>query len=43
VYAAERQQAMTQLVREHGRMSVVELAQRYDVTTETVRRDLSIL
>ncbi len=43
MYAAERQQAMTQLVREHGRMSVVELAQRYDVTTETVRRDLSIL
>jgi DeoR family transcriptional regulator, fructose operon transcriptional repressor len=43
VYAAERQQAMTQLVREHGRMSVVELAQRYEVTTETVRRDLSIL
>ena len=43
MYAAERQQAMTQLVRELGRMSVVELAQRYDVTTETVRRDLSIL
>jgi DeoR family fructose operon transcriptional repressor len=43
VYAAERQQAMTQLVRERGRMSVVDLAQRYDVTTETVRRDLSIL
>jgi DeoR family transcriptional regulator, fructose operon transcriptional repressor len=43
VYAAERQQAMTQLVRERGRMSVVELAQEYDVTTETVRRDLSML
>jgi DeoR family fructose operon transcriptional repressor len=43
VYAAERQQAMTQLVRERGRISVVELAERYDVTTETVRRDLSIL
>jgi len=43
VYAAERQQAMTQLVRARGRISVVELAERYDVTTETVRRDLSIL
>jgi DeoR family fructose operon transcriptional repressor len=43
VYAAERQQAMTQLVRERGRISVVELSERYDVTTETVRRDLSIL
>jgi DeoR/GlpR family transcriptional regulator of sugar metabolism len=41
VYAAERQQAMTQLVRERGRISVVELASQYDVTTETVRRDLS--
>jgi len=43
VYAAERQQAMTQVVRERGRISVVELAERYEVTTETVRRDLSIL
>jgi DeoR family fructose operon transcriptional repressor len=43
VYAAERQQAMTQLVRQRGRISVVELAQQYDVTTETVRRDLSVL
>jgi DeoR family fructose operon transcriptional repressor len=34
---------MTQLVRERGRISVVELAERYDVTTETVRRDLSML
>jgi DeoR family fructose operon transcriptional repressor len=43
VYAAERQQAMTQLVRERGRISVVELASQYEVTTETVRRDLSLL
>jgi DeoR family transcriptional regulator, fructose operon transcriptional repressor len=43
VYAAERQQAMTHLVRERGRISVVELSQEYDVTTETVRRDLSML
>src|SRR3954453_5500255 len=34
---------MTQVVRERGRISVVELAERYEVTTETVRRDLSVL
>ncbi|GAA5148441.1 DeoR/GlpR family DNA-binding transcription regulator [Nocardioides marinquilinus] len=43
MYAEERQQAMAQLVAASGRLSVVELAERYDVTTETVRRDLSAL
>ena len=43
MYAEERQQAMAQLVAEHGRLSVNELAEQYDVTTETVRRDLSAL
>ncbi|WP_205474802.1 DeoR/GlpR family DNA-binding transcription regulator [Nocardioides sp. SYSU D00038] len=43
MYAEERQQAMAQLVAERGRLSVNELAERYDVTTETVRRDLSTL
>lgn len=43
MYAEERQQAMAQLVAEHGRLSVNVLADRYDVTTETVRRDLSAL
>jgi len=43
MYAEERQQAMAQLVAEHGRLSVNVLAERYDVTTETVRRDLSSL
>ncbi|MBO0847320.1 MAG: DeoR/GlpR transcriptional regulator [Nocardioides sp.] len=43
MYAEERQQAMARLVSEHGRMSVNQLAQEYDVTTETVRRDLSAL
>lgn len=43
MYAEERQQAMAQLVAEHGRLSVNVLAERYDVTTETVRRDLSAL
>ena len=43
MYAEERQQAMAQLVTELGRLSVNELAEQYDVTTETVRRDLSAL
>lgn len=43
MYAEERQQAIAQLVAERGRLSVTELATRYDVTTETVRRDLSAL
>ena len=43
MYAEERQQAMAQLVAERGRLSVNVLAERYDVTTETVRRDLSAL
>lgn len=43
MYAEERQQAMARLVAEHGRLSVAALAERYDVTTETVRRDLSAL
>jgi DeoR family fructose operon transcriptional repressor len=43
VYAEERQQAMADLVAERGRVSVNALATEYDVTTETVRRDLSAL
>ena len=43
MYAEERQQAMTRLVEEHGRMSVAAIADRFGVTTETVRRDLSAL
>ncbi|WP_182526247.1 DeoR/GlpR family DNA-binding transcription regulator [Nocardioides dongkuii] len=43
MYAEERQQAMAQLVAERGRLSVNALSERYDVTTETVRRDLSAL
>jgi DeoR family fructose operon transcriptional repressor len=43
LYAEERQQAMAQLVAERGRLSVNVLAEQYDVTTETVRRDLSAL
>ena len=43
MYAEERQQAIAAMVAERGRLSVVELATAYDVTTETVRRDLSTL
>jgi DeoR family transcriptional regulator, fructose operon transcriptional repressor len=43
MYAEERQEAIASLVMAQGRASVAELAQAYDVTTETVRRDLAIL
>src|SRR4029453_1655600 len=43
MYAEERQQAIASLVIGQGRASVAELAQAYDVTTETVRRDLAVL
>jgi DeoR family transcriptional regulator, fructose operon transcriptional repressor len=43
MYALERQQAMAELVAQRGRLSVIELADRYGVTPETVRRDLDVL
>lgn len=43
MYAEERQQAIASLVLSNGRASVAELAEVYDVTTETVRRDLAVL
>ena len=43
MYAEERQQAIASLVISKGRASVAELAETYDVTTETVRRDLAVL
>lgn len=43
MYAEERQQFMTQLITQEGRLSVVRLAEEFGVTTETVRRDLSAL
>jgi DeoR family fructose operon transcriptional repressor len=43
LYAEERRQAMAELVAQHGRLSVTDLADAYAVTTETVRRDLSVL
>lgn len=43
MYPEERQQAIAAQVISRGRASVAELAQNFEVTTETVRRDLAIL
>ena len=43
MYAEERQQAIADLVAQRGRLSVNAFAAEYAVTTETVRRDLSVL
>lgn len=43
MYATERQQLIEHLVTAEGRVVVVDLAQRFGVTTETVRRDLDQL
>ncbi len=43
MYAEERQQAMAEVVARRGRVSVHDLAREFAVTTETVRRDLSLL
>lgn len=43
MYAEERQQAIAESVMRRGRVSVTELAATFEVTTETVRRDLSTL
>jgi DeoR family fructose operon transcriptional repressor len=43
VYAEERQDALAALVLRDGRVSVSEAAERFNVTTETVRRDLAVL
>ena len=43
MYAEERQQAIATQVKTRGRIVVSEAAEIYDVTTETVRRDLAVL
>lgn len=43
MYATERQEFIAQLLHDDGRVSVIDLARRLDVTTETVRRDLDRL
>ncbi|MBL0706123.1 DeoR/GlpR family DNA-binding transcription regulator [Sinomonas cellulolyticus] len=43
MFAEERQRLVADRVAEAGRVSVTELAERFSVTTETVRRDLAAL
>jgi DeoR family fructose operon transcriptional repressor len=43
MYAMERQELIERLLLDEGRVSVMELARRFEVTTETVRRDLDQL
>ncbi len=43
MYAEERQQAIAAEVRARGRVAVADLALRFEVTGETVRRDLGVL
>jgi len=43
MYATERHEQIELLLAAQGRVSVVELADRFDVTTETIRRDLDHL
>jgi DeoR family fructose operon transcriptional repressor len=43
MYAEERQAAIVSRARAHGRVEVAELAEAFEVTPETVRRDLTAL
>lgn len=43
MYAEERQDEVERIVVEHGRAGVVALAREFNVTTETIRRDLALL
>jgi DeoR family fructose operon transcriptional repressor len=43
MYATERHELIERILLEEGRVAVIELAARFDVTTETVRRDLDAM
>ncbi|MBP2437339.1 DeoR/GlpR family DNA-binding transcription regulator [Microbacterium amylolyticum] len=43
MYATERQENIAREVRQNGNISVRDIAERFDVTTETARRDLAAL
>ena len=43
MYAEERRRQIASLTAVEGRVNVTELAERFDVTAETIRRDLAIL
>ncbi|UUI69196.1 DeoR/GlpR family DNA-binding transcription regulator [Aeromicrobium duanguangcaii] len=43
MYAAERQLFLTEMLERHGRVAVNEVAHHLKVSTETIRRDLTVL
>lgn len=43
MYAEERRRQIASLTAVEGRVNVTELAGRFDVTAETIRRDLAVL
>lgn len=43
MYAEERRRQIASLTAVEGRVNVTELSERYDVTAETIRRDLAVL
>lgn len=43
MYAEERRVALVDMARRHGRVAVAEAAANFDVTPETIRRDLELL
>jgi DeoR family transcriptional regulator, fructose operon transcriptional repressor len=43
MYAPERQTAISAVITTQGRAAVTDLAERFEVTTETIRRDLDLL
>lgn len=43
MYAEERRRQIASLTAVEGRVNVTQLAQRFDVTAETIRRDLAVL
>ncbi|AXT84475.1 D-beta-D-heptose 1-phosphate adenosyltransferase [Aeromicrobium sp. A1-2] len=43
MYAAERQQLLADRLRHDGRLSVMDLADELEVSSETIRRDLAVL
>ncbi|MDO4928519.1 MAG: DeoR/GlpR family DNA-binding transcription regulator [Corynebacterium sp.] len=43
MYSEERRRQIASLTAVEGRVNVTELAQRFDVTAETIRRDLAVL
>ena len=43
MYAEERRRQIASLTAIEGRVNVTELADKFDVTAETIRRDLAVL